>query len=436
MRLAQTIANRLKAAPEPQSAGNALTIVVPIVEGHEQVLRALLDEIGTHVRENPFIPFDKLLLVHFLRWVIVPASSSSPALLAFESNHDGTVQAHLAELMREAAAGVHAIYRHCVGYPVGGDTLAPAVRPVVERFLLGHAIPYRAFYVAVPGASASQIRGEEAIRQAIERYLSSLDPSGAGRAADPMAICRAILERIGADPELKRILDQADDSMPLRPLRLAAGVFGAAAVLPAIVPALLAIRVKELFDTQSEQLAIPDQARQLMAREDLQVQNQLTHVVSLRPGPLRALSTRVVLGAIDFLAHELFTRGSLGNISSIHFARWVLIDGGRRLLFFSNYDGSWENYLGDFIDKAAVGLTSVWSNTEGFPQSLFLLGKGATDEERFKAWTRAHQISTQVWYSAYPRLTVPNILNNRAICAQLRRGIETEHEAREWLKRL
>ncbi len=97
--------------------------------------------------------------------------------------------------------------------------------------------------------------------------------------------------------------------------------------------------------------------------------------MSLRPGPLRALSTRVVLAAIDFLAHEIFTRGSLGNISSIHFARWVLIDEGRRLLFFSNYDGSWEKHLGDFIDKAAVGLTSVWSNTEGFPKTVLLAFK-------------------------------------------------------------
>jgi len=67
---------------------------------------------------------------------------------------------------------------------------------------------------------------------------------------------------------------------------------------------------------------------------------------------------------------------------------------------------------------------------------VLLVGKGATDEERFKAWTRAHQIPTQVWYSAYPTLTVANILNNRKICAQLRRGITHEYQAREWLKRL
>lgn len=435
MKLIETAKWRVRAA-KPQATGHALTVVIAIAPGREDALRALLEEISTHVRGNAFIPFEALQLVHFMRWVIVPAASpSSRSLLAFESNYDGELDAHVMELVSEGAAGIHAVYQHCEGYPVRGDVLPPEQRAAVSRFLIDHAIPYRAFYVAVPGASARQIKGEGLIRQRIELALTNLDPSGEGRNADPISLCRALAEPIRLDPALKLFIEQADDATPLRPLRLAAAALGAAAAVPALLPALAGIAVKEHFDEEIEQLDIPDEARQLMAREDLQIQNQLTHVVSLRPGPLRALSTRVVLAAIDFLAHEIFTRGSLGNISSIHFARWVLIDKGRRLLFFSNYDGSWEKYLGDFIDKAAVGLTSVWSNTEGFPKTVLLAFKGATDEERFKAWTRAHQIPTQVWYSAYPRLTVPNILNNRKICAQLRRGFHTEHEARAWLKR-
>ena len=80
-----------------------------------------------------------------------------------------------------------------------------------------------------------------------------------------------------------------------------------------------------------------------------------------------------------------------------------------RLLFFSNYDGSWESYLGEFIDRAACGLTAVWSNTVGFPRTCRLLGAGARDEEAFKQWTRRHQILTQVWWSGVPDSTVQNI---------------------------
>ena len=56
-----------------------------------------------------------------------------------------------------------------------------------------------------------------------------------------------------------------------------------------------------------------------------------------------------------------------------------MIDNGRRLLFLSNFDGSWENYLDDFIDKASIGLTGVWSNTLKFPRTYFLVLGGASD---------------------------------------------------------
>jgi hypothetical protein len=36
--------------------------------------------------------------VHFLRWVLIPAEPAFPALLAFESNYDSVVDAHLGEL--------------------------------------------------------------------------------------------------------------------------------------------------------------------------------------------------------------------------------------------------------------------------------------------------------------------------------------------------
>ena len=105
------------------------------------------------------------------------------------------------------------------------------------------------------------------------------------------------------------------------------------------------------------------------------------------------------------------------------------------MLFFSNYDSSWESYLGDFIDKASVGLTGVWSNTVLFPRTRWLFLDGATDEERFKAWARAQQTPTDVWYTAYKNLTVKNIINNK----EIRKGLSgnlTDDQTLEWLRRL
>ena len=111
--------------------------------------------------------------------------------------------------------------------------------------------------------------------------------------------------------------------------------------------------------------------------------------------------------------------GQLSGIPSIHFAHWAMIDNGRRLLFLSNYDGSWENYLDDFIDKASTGLTGIWSNTVGFPPTRFLVFAGARNGPWFKAWARNQQTYTAVWYSAYKNLTVNIIDNNSAICEGL-----------------
>ena len=127
-------------------------------------------------------------------------------------------------------------------------------------------------------------------------------------------------------------------------------------------------------------------------------------------------------------------RGRIRSRPSYPIRNWALIDNGRRLLFLTNYDGSWENYLDDFIDKASIGLTAIWSNTVNFPRTRFLVFGGARDEKRFKAIARKTQAYTNVWYSAYPNLTVRSIDNNSAIRENLSRSMDgTETEL--WLQR-
>ena len=70
-----------------------------------------------------------------------------------------------------------------------------------------------------------------------------------------------------------------------------------------------------------------------------------------------------------------------------------------------------------------------------YPRTRFLALDGATDEERFKAWARAQQTPTDVWYTAYKTLTVKNIINNK----EIRKGLSgdlTKEQTLEWLRRL
>ncbi|MCA9704478.1 MAG: hypothetical protein KDK70_01365 [Myxococcales bacterium] len=163
-------------------------------------------------------------------------------------------------------------------------------------------------------------------------------------------------------------------------------------------------------------------------------QNQLSNIAIIKSGAFRALLIRGVFYALQLLAPTVYNKGKLGDIPTIHFARWVLINQGQDALFFSNFDSSWQSYLGDFIDKASSGLTAVWSNTVGYPRTRDLLYAGSEDADRFKAWARHIQIPTHVWYSAYPGLSIRNVNDNTVI----RRGLADPEgvPGQEWLDAL
>lgn len=163
-------------------------------------------------------------------------------------------------------------------------------------------------------------------------------------------------------------------------------------------------------------------------------QNQLSNISVVKSGAFRALLLRGVFYALQLLASTVYNKGKLGQIPTIHFARWVLINDGSDALFLSNFDSSWQSYLGDFIDKASTGLTAVWSNTVGYPRTHNLLSAGSEDADRFKAWARHVQVPTHVWYSAYPGLSIRNINDNTII----RRGLAAPDQVPgpQWLDAL
>jgi hypothetical protein len=181
--------------------------------------------------------------------------------------------------------------------------------------------------------------------------------------------------------------------------------------------------------------------RPAYAREEVGInrhQNHLASITLVKPGVVRRWLLSVSLGLINLLARLWFNRGDLGGIPTILSARWVMIDGGRRLLFLDNYGGAWESYLNQFIDLSAViGLNSIWTNTFikagaekktfGFPETQFLLWKGAQAEKPFKAYVRQSQVETIVWYSAYPTLSITNINAN----TNLRQSLFKAHASSE-----
>ncbi|MBR1219349.1 hypothetical protein JQ557_15205 [Bradyrhizobium sp. U87765 SZCCT0131] len=209
-------------------------------------------------------------------------------------------------------------------------------------------------------------------------------------------------------------------------------VLGILAAYAVGVAVFLWIRVSEVRDTGTFAHADGLIARaQINARKYTReeggtnvYQNHLASLTYVKPGVLRRSLVWLALHAVNLLARFWFNRGELGGIPTILSARWVLIDNGRRLLFLDNFGGSWESYLNEFIDLAAVkGLNAIWCNTFvhaagqrfGFPPTRFFFWRGAQAEQPFKAYVRQSQVETLVWYSAFPTLSVVNVNANTSL---------------------
>ncbi len=217
-------------------------------------------------------------------------------------------------------------------------------------------------------------------------------------------------------------------------------LWGLGALLAIAIPLILVavgiyfdLRKKEAADWLDERAPSRPQMHEILARENQFAQNHMVSVTQRKPGFTRRLTSRLAFWLIGTLARLQFQPGHLGNIGTIHFARWVMLPNSRDVVFFSNYGGSWESYLEDFITKAHEGLTAVWSNTVGFPRTENLFQKGATDGERFKRFARRSMSATPFWFSAYPTLTTDNVRANAAIRAGLAAAM-TNEEATVWLE--
>ena len=478
-----------------QFDGLALVYVKP--QRLEQ-LRALLGEIAqqTVARMQQRIalgdvrlPFEKLQTVHFARLVLVdrhPASEHERPrpLLAFSTNFDGpegeprcsrarALELHIAELEREAGPVLEDVFEHCEGFRRGH----------LRAYLKRNQRVASTFYVGSSGRSRNQILWEAELRRHVDAALDAGDFA----ATPPESVREEVLKRLASQPTLldaqgklhvPEFPAQPDNEPRLNKLlrwliafALLVYLLVCAAIWPwaplpeqllhsgwlsdllrvgasalfallglATLAGLLYLRFRQLEDTDPQFQPELSDATHLAfsvasADENYFLQNQLTHVVRIKPGPLRWLLIRVVFLVLQVLATLRYNKGQLGGIPSIHFARWVLLP-QRRVLFLSNFDSSWPSYLGDFIDQASSGLTAVWSNTELYPRTKNLLAAGSRDATRFLAWTRKNQLPTQVWYSAYPGLSIVNVNANTEIRRGLSQGGRREVDATTWLFRL
>lgn len=188
-----------------------------------------------------------------------------------------------------------------------------------------------------------------------------------------------------------------------------------------LLPLMAQIAAQEQTDGVDDMLWDRDRAERVGRREELGAQNHFVSITTIRPGVVRWVALWLWLQLVNLAARFLYNPHGLFNIASIHFARWQILRDGR-LLFLTNYDGSFGGYLGEFATVGGGGVSGIWSHVVGFPRTfLIFFGGGARDEQRFKCYARTSQVETLLWYRRYPDLSVSAIERNAAIRADLQR---------------
>jgi hypothetical protein len=424
---------------------SAFTVLTPVRLGETEALKALLNEIGDDIRGNPHLRFADLDDLHYASLFLVGEGTDRPSL-GFEGNVDGRAGAFLERLVDRAGGAVDAIYRHCDGYPAAGV----ADRAGVVGYLRAHDIGAHTFYVNRPGRTVADIRQEQALRDHVEQFLDEHEEALRDEAPEAIrqAVCASLPDDMGwartpaptpflvkHGPRVVR-LALVPPAVSLLALLKTAGWRGSgrravtsrvvlANLVGSVGAAVVGLLSQERRDDRSDcernwQAAYAEwtvNEIELGRREDRQLQNHMVSVTQVKAGWLRLAVLRVVLFVLNFVARVTANQGTLGSITSIHFARWVITPQGQ-LVFLSNFDGGWERYLSDFVDRASPGLTAVWSNTQndvGFPSARCLVRRGSRDEARFKAYARSSMVPAYVWYSAYPDISAGNIATNMAV---------------------
>lgn len=121
------------------------------------------------------------------------------------------------------------------------------------------------------------------------------------------------------------------------------------------------------------------------------VTTEWTIIAKVKPGQEQALR--------DFGKSQLREDKDTGGteefvipVGTVHDYRWVIFENGARVMFMSNFDGDWGQYIDDFFAVKSVGegFDTVFSFCEGYDRTASVDAK--------KQWMQA-RTQQAVWYA-------------------------------------
>jgi hypothetical protein len=135
-------------------------------------------------------------------------------------------------------------------------------------------------------------------------------------------------------------------------------------------------------------------------------------------------------------AFKYFPLTDLKALRFIHFARWVIVrksdfkavtDSQPRenlrydyLLFSTNFNNQWEQYIDAFSLVVPTGVNSLWCTSRRFP--------GCWPIRLFKIYIRYNEYPTRYYYNAYPEASVRDIEGAIEVRQELVRFLQTTRD--------
>lgn len=423
-------------------------VTAPVKMEREAELRALLESMNdTPGHANPansLLPFALFDQVHFARFAIlqdqtlddIQTAYGLPRVdyavtLTFIADFDGSADDFRADFAQRAARGLRKIFSCCADFAPESD---------IARWMKDHETPAAAMYQNWRGRTVRQVHEENALRLALEAHLQSNSTSLTTES--PRQVHVSLKDFVIAETRAGRLtLTKPSPTPPAWWLQNFLHLIGVPFILLLLAPLLLLylpifiyqLRSREKHDPQIAPPVDPTHEESLARLEDHDVTNQFTALGSIKLGLFRRWTLSFVLWVLDWAARHIYTSGHLARVSTIHFARWVFLNRKRRVLFASNYDGSLESYMDDFINKVGWGLNLVFCAGIGYPSTRWLVLDGSKDEQKFKYFLRRHELPTDVWYKAYPGLTAFDLERNTLIRRGIENGSLPDAELRQWV---
>jgi hypothetical protein len=168
----------------------ALTVFTPIIADRLDELRSFIG--GLPAQSSPL---QRLEMVHFARWVIVPDFVSAPSqrrpehlpspYLLFSATFDGTLDVFLDDLCDKLASEAETIWGCCTGAP------SPARGAALKTYLKHNQIQTGLFFAAYPNASVTTVK------RALDTRTKAIEFAARAQSMDVEALREAFIQEFG-----------------------------------------------------------------------------------------------------------------------------------------------------------------------------------------------------------------------------------------------